>query len=272
MPGFFEAMRIPVLRGRTLQEPDLAPGAPQVIVINEEMARRFWPGEDAIGRRLKYGLDPGAKNPWKTVVGIVADMRRQRLDEPAIPYMYQPGIVRQMDLAIRTSTDPDAMRESIRGALRELDPAVPPYGMVTAEEHLGRTVALRKLQTILIVALAAVALALSIIGAYSVMHQSVSARTQEIGIRMALGADAGAVRKLVLTGGMAPAVAGLVLGLVGSFALRRTVASFLYETNAVEPSIYVGVTALLLAVTTAACLAPAIRASRADPVRALRQS
>jgi ABC-type antimicrobial peptide transport system permease subunit len=104
------------------------------------------------------------------------------------------------------------------------------------------------------------------------MHQSVSARTQEIGIRMALGADAGAVRKLVLTGGMAPAVAGLVLGLVGSFALRRTVASFLYETNAVEPSIYVGVTALLLAVTTAACLAPAIRASRADPVRALRQS
>jgi predicted permease len=272
MPGYFEAMRVPLLRGRLLQESDLAPDAPQVIVINEEMARRFWPGEDAIGRRLKYGLDPGAKNPWKTVVGVVADMRRQRLDEPAIPYMYQPGIVRQMDLAVRTANDPDLSRDAIRAELRALDPAVPPYGMVTAEQHLGRTVALRKLQTLLTVALAAVALVLSMIGAYSVMHQSVSVRTQEIGIRMALGADASAVRRLVLAGGLAPAIGGLVLGLAGSFALSRTISSFLYETNALDPAIYVGVALLLLAVTTAACLAPAVRASRSDPVRAIRQS
>ncbi len=108
LPGFFEAMRIPLLRGRLLQESDLGPGAPQVIVINEEMGRRFWPDQDPVGKRLKYGLDPGAKNPWKTVVGVVADMRRQRLDEPAIPYMFQPGITREMDIAIRTLNDPGA--------------------------------------------------------------------------------------------------------------------------------------------------------------------
>jgi len=271
-PGYFEAMRIPLLRGRLLRDSDLAEGAPQVVVINEEMARRFWPGEDPIGKRLKYGFDPGSTNPWKTVVGVVADMRRQRLDEPAIPYMFQPGINRQMDLAIRTINDPDLSREAIRAEMLALDPAVPPYGIVTVEQRLGRTVALRKLQTLLIVALAAVALLLSMIGAYSVMHQSVSARTQEIGIRMALGADAGAVRWLVLTGGLAPVIAGLVIGLLGSTGLSRTISSFLYDTNALDPAIYLGVTLLLVTVTAIACLAPAVRASRSDPIRALKQA
>jgi putative ABC transport system permease protein len=120
--------------------------------------------------------------------------------------------------------------------------------------------------------LAAVALLLSMIGAYSVMHQSVSARTQEIGIRMALGADAGAVRWLVLTGGLAPVIAGLVIGLLGSAGLSRTISSFLYDTNALDPVIYLGVTLLLVTVTAIACLAPAVRASRSDPIRALKQA
>jgi putative ABC transport system permease protein len=124
----------------------------------------------------------------------------------------------------------------------------------------------------LLVALAGVALALSMIGAYGVMHQSVTARTQEIGIRMALGADAGAVRRLVLTAGLVPAVAGLVLGLLGSLGLSRTISTFLYETDALDPSIYAGVTLLLLLVTTVACLAPAMRASRSDPMKALRKA
>jgi putative ABC transport system permease protein len=270
VPGYFEAMRIPLRRGRLLEESDLAQGAPPVVVINEEMARRFWPGQDPVGRRLKYGLDPGAKNPWKTVVGVVADMRRQRLDEPAIPYMFQPGINRQMDIAIRTLNDPDLSREAIRAEMRALDPAVPPYGIVTVEQRLGRTVALRRLQTLLLVALAGVALILSVIGAYGVIHESVAARTQEIGIRMALGANAASVRRMVLAGGLAPAVAGLGLGLLGSLALSRTIATFLYETNPFDPLIYVAVTALLLGVTTIACLAPASRAARFDPMAALR--
>jgi predicted permease len=270
MPGYFEAMRIPLLRGRLIQDSDLAPGAPQVIVINEEMGRRYWPGQDPIGKKLKYGFDPGSKLPWKTVIGVVADMRRQRLDEPAIPYMFQPGIVGEMDIAVRTLGDPSAARDAIRAEIRNLDPSVPPYGIITVEQRLGRTVALRRLQTMLLVALASVALILSVIGAYAVIHQSVAARRQEIGIRMALGANAPTVRRMVLTAGLTPAIAGLALGLLGSFALSRTLATFLYETNPLDPVIYVAVPTLLLAVTAVACLVPARRASRFDPMIALR--
>jgi putative ABC transport system permease protein len=270
VPGYFEAMRIPLLRGRLLQDSDLAPGAQPVVVINEEMARRFWPGQDPVGKRLKYGLDPGAKGPWKTVVGVVADMRRQRLDEPAIPYMFQPGVIGAMDIAVRTVGDPTLLREAIRAEMRAIDPMAPPYGIVTVEQRLGRTVALRRLQTMLLVALAAVALVLAVIGVYGVIHQSVAARTQEIGIRMALGANSSSVMRMVLTGGLTPAIAGLVLGLMGSLALGRTIATFLYETSPLDPLIYGAVTTLLLAVTTAACLAPARRAARFDPMVALR--
>jgi putative ABC transport system permease protein len=270
IPGYFEAMRIPVLRGRALLDSDLAQGAPSVIVINEEMGRRFWPGQDPIGKRLKYGLDPGSKNPWKMVVGVVADMRRQRLDEPAIPYMFQPGYNRQMDIAVRTTGDPTLLREVIRAEMRALDPTVPPYGIITVEQRLGRTVALRRLQMMLLTALAAVALILSVIGAYGVVHQSVAARTQEIGIRMALGANAAAVLRIVLAGGLAPAALGAVLGLLGSLALKRTMGTFLYETNPLDPLIYSTVFALLLGVTVIACLVPAVRASHVDPVAAIR--
>jgi putative ABC transport system permease protein len=271
VPGYFEAMRIRLVRGRLLQESDLAQGAPQVVVINEEMAQRFWPGEDPVGKRFKHGLDPGPDTPWKTVVGVVADMRRQRLDEPVIPCMFQPGIVSQMDIAVRAIADPAALREPIRTALRALDPGVPPYGIVTAEQRLGRTVALRRLQTVLIAALAAVALILAVIGVYGVIHQSVSARTKEIGIRMALGANAPTLLRMVLGAGLTPAIAGLMLGLLASLALSRAMSFFLYQTSALDPLIYAAVPVLLLTVTTVACLIPAQRAARLDPMAALRR-
>ena len=219
VPGYFEAMRIPVIRGRSLADADLAPGAPPVVVINEEMARRYWPGQEPLGRRFKYGLDPGAVRPWKTAVGVVADMRRQRLDEPAIPCMFQPGVIGSMDIVVRTAGDPDRWRDSIRAEMHAIDPLVPPYGMVGVEQRLGRS-ALRRLQTMLLLSLAAVALTLAMIGAYGVIHQSVTARTREIGVRMALGASAAAVQRMVLAGGLAPAVAGLTLGLSGRRAIR----------------------------------------------------
>jgi predicted permease len=271
VPGYFEAMRIPLRRGRLLAESDLAPGAAPVVVINEEMARRYFPGQDPLGRRFKYGLDPGADRPWKTVVGVVANQRRQRLDEPAIPYMFQPGVIPQMDIVVRTAGDPEGWRDAIRAEMRALDPMVPPYGIVTVEQRLGRTVALRRLQTMLLLGLAAVALTLAMIGAYGVIHQSVTARTREIGVRMALGASTAAIQRMVLAGGLAPAIAGLGLGLLGSLALSRTLATFLYETSAIDPLIYGGVTALLLTVATVACLAPARRAARFDPTLALRR-
>ena len=269
VPGYFEAMRIPLLRGRLLEESDLAPNAPRVVVINEEMARRFWPGEDPIGKRFKGGLDPGANFPWTTVVGVVADMRRQRLDQPAIPYMFQPGVIPQMDIAVRTAGDPEALRDAIRAQMHDLDPAAPPYGIDTVEQRLGQTVALRRFQTLLLAALAAVALLLAVIGAYGIIHRSVAARRREIGIRTALGASASTVLRMVLADGLWLAVAGLGLGLVGSVALGRTISSFLYETSPFDPLILTAVAVLLLSVTTAATLTPARRAARIDPMAAL---
>jgi predicted permease len=271
VPGYFEAMRIPLLRGRLLEDRDLDPNAPPVVVVNEEMARRFWPGDDPIGKRFKYGLDPAAKLPWKTVVGVVANMRRQRLDEAAIPYMFQPGVIPQMDIAVRTSGDPEPLGAAIRQQVQALDSAAPPYGMVTVERHLGRTVALRRFQTMLLVAMASVALMLAIISAYGIVHRSVAARTREIGIRTALGASAPTVLRMVLASGLSLAVVGLLLGLAGSMALGRTVSSFLYETSPFDPIIYVVVSILLLAVTVAAVLTPARRAARIDPMTALRE-
>jgi len=270
IPGYFEAMRIPLVRGRLLADRDLSPNAPPVIVINEEMARRFWPGEDPMGRRLKYGLDPNRPIPWKTVVGVVANMRRQRLDEPAIPYMFQPGVGGDMDIAVRTLGDPESLRTAIQAQMRALDPAVPPYGIITVEGRFSQTVALRRLQTLLLGALAGVALLLAVIGAYGIIHRSVAARTQEIGIRMALGADRARVMRMVLAGGLAIAAVGLGAGLAGSVALSRTLVSFLYETSPLDPLTYAGVAIALVGVTTAACVGPARRASRVDPIAALR--
>jgi ABC-type antimicrobial peptide transport system permease subunit len=197
-------------------------------------------------------------------------MRRQSLDEPAIPYMFRPGVISQMDIAVRTVGDPETLRAAIRARMQELDPTAPPYGIITADERLAQTVALRRFQTMLLVALALVALALSVIGTYGIIHRSVAARTQEIGIRMALGANASAVLRMVLGGGLWLAVVGLGVGLAGSLALSRTVSSFLYETSPIDPAIYAAVAILLLGVTTMAALAPARRASRVDPMAALR--
>lgn len=269
-PGYFEAMRIPLLQGRLLRDRDLDPKAPQVVVINEAMARRFWPGENPVGKRFKYGLDPGADTPWKTVVGVVADMRRQRLDEAAIPYMFQPGAGGQMDVAVRTLGNPEALRKAIRAELGALDPTTPPYGVVTVEGRLGETVALRTLQTLLLGALAAAALILAVIGVYSIVHQSVVARTREIGVRMALGASGSSVLRMILSGALGLSAAGLGLGMIGALALSRTISSFLYETSSVDPLIYAAMAALLVVVTTAACLAPAHRAARVDPMTVLR--
>jgi predicted permease len=271
VPGFFEAMRIPLLRGRLVDDRDLVAKAPPVVVIDEEMARRFWPGEDPVGKRFKYGLDPSADMPWTTVVGIVADMRRQRLDEAPIPYMFQAGVIPQMDIAVRTSGNPDALTGAIRAQIKALDPAAPPYGIITVEQRLSQSVALRRFQTLLLAALAAVALVLALVGAYSIIHRSVASRTQEIGIRSALGASAWTISTMVLANGLSLGVVGLGIGLIGSVALSRAVSSFLYETSPFDPLTYLAVTILMFVVTTAATLTPARRAARIDPMAALRE-
>ena len=270
LPGFFEAMGIPVIRGRALRDSDLDnPHAP-VVVINETMARQFWPGEDPIGKRFKYERISLASEPWTTVVGVIADMRRQRLDEPPIAYAFRPGVPRDMTIAVRTLVDPSTLTGAIRAELLALEPAAPPFGVVTVEQRLGETVALRTLQTLLLGALAGAALVLAVIGVYGIIHQSVVARTREIGVRMALGASGPSVLRMILSRALGIAATGLALGLIGALWLGQTIAAFLYETSPLDPLIYVAVAAVLIAVTTIACVAPARRASRIDPIVVLR--
>jgi putative ABC transport system permease protein len=274
VPGYFEAMRIPLVQGRSLRDADLVgdldADALTAVVINETMARRFWPGENAVGKRFKFGLNPGADEPWTTVVGVVADMKRTKLDEAAIPCMFWPGFGGQMDVVVRTVGDPAALRDAIRAELHALDPATPLYGIVSVEQRLWESVALRTLQTLLLGTLAVVALILAVIGVYGVVHQSVVARTQEIGIRMALGASKLSVLRMILWSAVGLAGAGLGLGLIGVLALGRTVSSFLYETSPQDPLVHAAVVALLVVVTSVACLAPARRATQIDPMEALR--
>ena len=270
IPGYFEAVRIPLLRGRLLRDGDLVADAPAAGVINEAMARWFWPGEDPVGKRLKWSSNPSADVPWITVVGVVADAKRRNLDEPAIPAMFQAGVSRQMDIVVRTVGDPGTLREAIRAELRGLDPAAPPFGVITVEERLGDTVAVRTLQTLLLAALAITALVLAVIGVYGLVHQTVLVRTQEIGVRMALGASRSSVLRMVWSDALGLAAAGLLVGLSGALLLARTLSSFLYETSPLDPVTYATVAVLLIVVTTLACLTPARRAARLDPMSALR--
>jgi putative ABC transport system permease protein len=271
VPGFFEAMGIPVLRGRSLRDADLDLHAlSRVVVVNETMARRFWPGEDAVGKRFKYGRGADPKEPWTTVVGVVADMRRQRLDESPIPYMFRPGVPRDITFTVRTVGDPAPLRQALRAELLAVEPAAPPFGIITVEERLDETVALRTLQTLLLGTLAAAALVLAVIGVYGIIHQSVVARTREIGVRMALGASRPSVLRMILARALALATTGLAIGLMGALALGQTIAAFLYETSPLDPLIYAAVAALPIAVTTVACIVPARRAARIDPMIALR--
>jgi ABC-type antimicrobial peptide transport system permease subunit len=197
-------------------------------------------------------------------------MKRQRLDEAAIPAMFQPGYSGRMDLVVRTIGDPNALRAAIGVELRALDPLAPPYGIVTVDQRLAQTVAVRSLQTLLLAALAAAALVLAIVGVYAIIHQSVAARRQEIAIRVALGASRRSILWMILAGALGLAAVGLGVGLSAALAFFRLMSSFLYETSPLDPLVYVGVAVGLLGVAVLACAAPARRASRIDPMAALR--
>jgi putative ABC transport system permease protein len=175
-----------------------------------------------------------------------------------------------MDVVVRTGGDPAAMRDGIRAALLAVDPAVPPYGVAVAEQHLGQTVAVRTLQTLLLAALAAAALTLAVIGVYGLIHQSVAVRTREIGVRMALGATRMSVGRMVLATALRLTMTGLAFGLAGALVIGRSMAAFLYETSPLDLLTFLAVPVLLIAVTIAGTLVPARRAARVDPMAALR--
>jgi len=267
-PAYFHALRIPLLEGRDFDNRDRE-GAPQVAILNRRLARLLFAGADPIGRRIRMS----DKDPWLTVVGITADIRHRSLDDRVWPELYQPfeqAPTPWMTFVIKTATDPQALIPSVRKAIASIDRNQPLFDIESLETRLSDSVAQRRERAFLLGGFAFLALAIAVAGIYGVMSYSVARRTQEIGVRMALGARRSGIIALVLSEGMRLAIAGVALGVAGAMALTRVLASFLYGIRASDPTTFVSAGLLLI---TAACVAvyiPARRATRVDPMTALR--
>jgi putative ABC transport system permease protein len=267
---YFQTMNIALLRGRVFTGSDTA-NSPSVMVISNAFAKYFFPNEDPIGRRII--LDGPNKTP-REIVGIVEDVRRKGLDREVQPEMYFSHVQkpeRRMNLVIR-STGPDASKltPAVRAEIKAFDPKQIIWRTQTLEQLLSTSVAPRKFNMLLLGIFAGVALVLAAVGLYGVMSYSVSWRTQEIGIRMALGANRTDVLRMVVRQGMTMTAIGLALGLIGVFALSRVMVGLLYGVSPTDPLTYTGVSIVLLVVALLACLIPARRATRVDPIVALR--
>jgi len=271
---FFKALGTPLLRGRFFSVVD-GPDAPRVAIINDAFARRSWPGRDPVGRRFKLG-PRDADGPWYTVVGVVADMRRQGLEREPVPQMFESlaqNPPRSVDLFIRTSTDDSlAMAGALRAAVRRVEKHAPIYGVAPLEEQLGTYVAQRRFQTSLLTGFSVVALLMAAVGIYGLIQYSIATRTQEIGLRMAIGAQAGDIFRMIIAEGLTLSLTGLALGLVGAWWLGRAGSSLLFGVTATDPLTFMTVSLLLTAVAAAACYFPARRAMKVEPIVALRQA
>ncbi|HWQ36035.1 MAG TPA: ABC transporter permease [Blastocatellia bacterium] len=265
-PDYFSLMKIPLLEGRAFTDRD-AQGAPLVAIINQAFAARFWPHESPVGRRIRIGDDPA------TIVGVVGDIRQSGLDEEAAPHVYTSYLQvprARTGLLIRAATDPLSLVGAVREQIQAVDSAQPIYNVTTMEAQIAGSVSARRLNLWLLGAFAAIALVLAAVGIYGVISYSVAQRTSEIGIRMALGAQPGDVWRMILRQGMTLALAGTAIGLAGSIALTRVMASLLFETGATDPATFAALTLLLIAVALLACWIPARRATKVDPLIALR--
>jgi predicted permease len=269
---FFSTLGTPLLRGRFFSIGD-GPQAPRVAIINEAMARRAWPGRDPVGRRFKLG-PRDSDRPWYTVVGVVGDMRRQAPEREPIPQIFEPlaqNSPRGVDIFIRTSSDdPLAMAGALRVAVHRVEKQAPVYGITPLEAQLGMFLAQRRFQTSLLTGFSLVALLMAAVGIYGLIQYSIATRTQEIGLRIAIGAQAGDIFRMMIGEGLRLSLAGLALGLVASWWLGRAGSSLLYGVTATDPLTFLTVPLLLTAVATAACYLPARRATRVDPIVALR--
>jgi predicted permease len=269
-PGYFRAMGIPLLQGRVLTESDGAAGE-QPIVITRSMASRLWPGEDALGKRIFWGGTDGTPH---TVVGVVGDIRDVQLDAEPEPLMFLPYravAVPGMTLVIRTAGTPSSVAAAVRRELRAADTQLPRPEISSLSENRAAAVAEPRFRMLLLGGFAAAALLLATLGVYGVMAFSVTQRTREIGVRIALGAHARRVFALVLKQGMLLAGIGVLVGLAGALALTRVLQSLLFEISATDPLVLIAVAILLGVVTMIGAYLPARRAARIDPAIALRE-
>ena len=267
-PGYFKTMNIPLLRGREFEYSDAS--APNVIIVSQATARTFWGDGNPLGRTLRRSADPDIP---LTVVGVVGDVRSTQLSQesPAFYYSITTRTNPLMDVVVRTDASPEALLPAIRKQLKALDPDLPMSNVKTMEQWLTTSAAQPRLTVILLSIFAGVALLIAAIGIYAVLTYSVTQRTREIGVRLALGATPRRVLELIVSEGMRVALLGLVIGLAGGLALGRTVQSFVYGVGVHDPKIYFGVAAILTAVALAACFIPARRAAVVDPMVALRE-
>jgi putative ABC transport system permease protein len=262
---YFNALRIPLLRGRNFTDQEVRQGA-KVLLISELLARQVFPNEEPIGKRLIMSFGKQAFE----IIGVVGDIRHRALESEPNAAMYMPAYEGSMNVVIRSKTDPATLAAAVRKEVLQIDPNQPVADVRTMEQWLDGSVAAPRYRTTLLGLFALVALALASTGIYGVMSYSVSQRTHEIGVRMALGARRSDVLRLVVRQGMTLVIIGVGLGLAGALALTRLMASLLFGVTAKDPFTFVAVAALLTLVAFVACYLPARRATKVDPLVALR--
>ncbi|HLX00152.1 MAG TPA: ABC transporter permease [Candidatus Acidoferrales bacterium] len=271
-PGYLHALGIPLLHGRTFTDQDNET-APLVGLINSTLARRYWSNEDPIGKRFAFGGHPGPNTKWITIVGVVGDTKLYGLENPMkieiyLPYRQQTH--NDMTLLVRSAIDPAGLISSIKAAITTVDKDQPVFQVETMTELVNDSVSTRHATLVLLELFSALALVLATIGIYGVIAYSVALRTHEIGIRVAIGAQRSDVLRMVLGQGARLSLLGVAIGLAAAFALTRLLSSLLFEVNANDPVTFAAVAGILVLVAMVACAIPAIRATRVDPLIALR--
>jgi putative ABC transport system permease protein len=288
-PGYLETLRVPLMRGRLFTEAD-TDTSPPVAIVDEALAKKFWPGQDPIGRRMfqpenpENLTQPSPNQRWITVVGVVGETRMAGLvtSDTRLGTYYFPTsqaatrmpdgrtfFIRTMTLAVRGAEDPTPLTGSIRRVLTSIDPELPLYSVRMMKDRIGESLADRRTPMMLALLFAVIALFLAATGLYGVLAYQVAQRRKEIAIRMALGSEPGGIFALVLREGVGLLAAGLVVGLAGAFAIRRAMESQLYGVSGMEPTVLAGVAGVLAVVAIIACAVPARRAARIDPMIAL---
>ncbi len=269
--GYFETMKVPLISGRFFTEQDAKESA-QVVIVDENMARSYWPNTDPVGKRLKRG-DANSTAPWLTVAGVVANVKQYALDTDSRVALYTPHLQSgsgSLSIVARTTTDPVSVAGAITREARTIDPNLPVYDVKTMEQWLAESLARRRFAMLSLGLFALVAMLLAAVGIYGVMSYSVAQRTREIGIRVALGAQTRNVLKLVISQGMLLAGVGVGAGLIAAFAITRVMASLLFGVGATDPLTFAAIALLLASVALLACWIPARRAANVDPMIALR--
>jgi predicted permease len=269
--GYFETLKVPLVRGRFFTEQDTKE-ALQVIVIDENMARTYWPNDDPIGKRLKRGSVESTA-PWLTIVGVVGSVKQYALDSDSRVAFYAPhkqAASGTMYVAVRTTADPGPIAAAVTTEARSLEPNAPVYDVKTMDQWLSESLARRRFAMLMLGLFAVVAMLLAAVGIYGVMSYTVEERTREIGIRVALGAQTRDVLKMVVKRGIFLASVGIAIGLVGAVAVTRIMASLLFSVGATDPLTFASIALLLLMVAAVACWIPARRATKVDPMVALR--